>query len=47
MPVPRFSAIPLPRAILHLHFAIWEVAPEILRYGQGEPVNPYPLFKGA
>lgn len=31
----------------HLHFAIWKVAPEIPWYGQGEPVNPYPLLKGA
>jgi len=29
----------------HLHFAIWKVAPEIPWYGQGEPVNPYPLLK--
>ena len=47
MPVPRLSVIPLPRAIPHLHFAIWKVAPEISWYGQGEPVKPYPLFKGA
>ena len=31
----------------HLHFAIWKVAPEIPWYGQGEPVNPYPLLKGS
>lgn len=31
----------------HLHFAIWKVAPEIPWYGQGDPVNPYPLLKGA
>lgn len=31
----------------HLHFAIWKVAPDIPWYGQGEPVNPYPLLKGS